>query len=260
MTQWERICLPMQKIWNPSLGQEDPLKEEMTTYSSTLAWKIPWTEEPGGLQSTGSQRVGHDWAHTQCIYANHNIWMGETKLMKMNLEKMLPNMRRNHVIFFCPHSLALLKTTSIWGECFRISQSKHHHFLYKSHFHFAFKHWDTLGGGELGEENERRGQRVGERPVGKVKGLRGGGGSMDFLQEKLAHHQRLTKEEYDFSVQKDLSEMNGNVVSNCCCCCSVPRSCPTICDPMDNSTPAPLSSTVSGTLLRFTFPELVMLE
>ena len=44
-----------------SLGREDPLKE-MATHSSTLAWKIPWTEEPGRLQSTGSQRVGHDWA------------------------------------------------------------------------------------------------------------------------------------------------------------------------------------------------------
>ena len=43
-----------------SLGQEDPLEEEMATHSSLLAWKIPWTEEPGGLQSTGSQRVGHD--------------------------------------------------------------------------------------------------------------------------------------------------------------------------------------------------------
>ena len=45
-----------------SLGQEDLLEEEMATHSSILAWKIPWTEEPGGLQSTGSQRVGHDWA------------------------------------------------------------------------------------------------------------------------------------------------------------------------------------------------------
>ena len=43
-----------------SLGQEDPLKEEMATHFSILAWKIPWMEEPGGLQSTGSQRVGHD--------------------------------------------------------------------------------------------------------------------------------------------------------------------------------------------------------
>ena len=44
----------------PSLRREDPLKKEMATRSSTLAWKILWTEEPGGLQSTGSQRVGHD--------------------------------------------------------------------------------------------------------------------------------------------------------------------------------------------------------
>ena len=44
----------------PSLGREDPLEKEMAPHSSTLAWKIPWTEEPGRLQSMGSQRVGHD--------------------------------------------------------------------------------------------------------------------------------------------------------------------------------------------------------
>ena len=43
-----------------SLGQEDPLEKEMATYSSTVAWKIPWMEEPGGLQTMGSQRVEHD--------------------------------------------------------------------------------------------------------------------------------------------------------------------------------------------------------
>ena len=43
-----------------SLGQKDPLKKEMTTHSSILAWKIPWTEEPGRLQSLGPQRIGHD--------------------------------------------------------------------------------------------------------------------------------------------------------------------------------------------------------
>ena len=54
-------CLPaMQKTWVQSLGWEDPLEKEMATHSSTLAWKIPWTEEPGRLQSMGSQRVGHD--------------------------------------------------------------------------------------------------------------------------------------------------------------------------------------------------------
>ena len=50
-----------------SLGQEDPLEKEMATHSSTLAWKIPWTEESGRPQSMGSQRVGHDGDFTQSI-------------------------------------------------------------------------------------------------------------------------------------------------------------------------------------------------
>ena len=48
-----------------SLGQEDPLEKEMATYSNILAWSIPWTEEPGGLQSIESQRAGHDLANKQ---------------------------------------------------------------------------------------------------------------------------------------------------------------------------------------------------
>ena len=51
----------MQETPVQSLGQEDPLGKEVATYSSILAWKSPWTEEPGRLQSTESQRVGHDW-------------------------------------------------------------------------------------------------------------------------------------------------------------------------------------------------------
>ena len=50
----------MQETWVQSLGQEDPLEKEMATHSSTLAWKIPWTEECHRLQSMGSQRVRHD--------------------------------------------------------------------------------------------------------------------------------------------------------------------------------------------------------
>ena len=54
-------CLPaMQETWVRSLDWEDPLEKEMATQSSTLAWKILWMEEPGRLQSTGSQRVRHD--------------------------------------------------------------------------------------------------------------------------------------------------------------------------------------------------------
>ena len=51
-----------QETWVPSQGQEDPLEEGMATHSSILAWRIPWTEEPGGLQSVEVQRVSNDWA------------------------------------------------------------------------------------------------------------------------------------------------------------------------------------------------------
>ena len=50
----------MGETWVRSLGQEDLLEKEMATHSNTLTWKIPWTEDPGRLQSMGSQRVGHD--------------------------------------------------------------------------------------------------------------------------------------------------------------------------------------------------------
>ena len=50
----------MQETWVRSLSQEDPLEKEMATHSSILAWKFPWTEEPGRLQSMGLQRVRHD--------------------------------------------------------------------------------------------------------------------------------------------------------------------------------------------------------
>ena len=55
----------MQKILVQSLGQKDPLEEEMATHSSIFAWEIPWTEEPGGSQSTWLQRVGRDWVSMQ---------------------------------------------------------------------------------------------------------------------------------------------------------------------------------------------------
>ena len=57
-------------MWVCSLGWEDPLEESLATHSSIFAWRIPWMQEPGRLQSTGLQRVGHDWsnlahAHTE---------------------------------------------------------------------------------------------------------------------------------------------------------------------------------------------------
>ena len=61
----------MRKTQVRSLSQEDPLEKEMPTHSSILAWRIPWTEEPDGLQSMGSQRVWHDWATTLTLRHYH---------------------------------------------------------------------------------------------------------------------------------------------------------------------------------------------
>ena len=71
----------MQEMGIQSLSQEDPLEKEMATHSSILAWKIPWTEEPGGLQSMGSQRVGHDLVTKQQNNARElwNILLQERK-------------------------------------------------------------------------------------------------------------------------------------------------------------------------------------
>ena len=60
MAQTVKHLPTMQETWVQSLGQEDPLEKEMATHSSIFAWRIPWTEELGRLQSMGSQRVGHD--------------------------------------------------------------------------------------------------------------------------------------------------------------------------------------------------------
>ena len=66
VVQGWRTCLPMKEVQETRvrfLDQEDPLEEEMATHSSILAWRIPWTEKPSGLQAMGSPRVGHHWTH-----------------------------------------------------------------------------------------------------------------------------------------------------------------------------------------------------
>ena len=81
MVQWVKNPPAMQetrKTRDWSLGQEDPLEEEMATHSSILTWEIPWSEEPGELQLKGSQRVGHDQTKHACTS------MG--KVVKMWLE------------------------------------------------------------------------------------------------------------------------------------------------------------------------------
>ena len=73
MAQMVRNLPAMQdtQVW--FLGQEDPLEKGMATYSSILAWRIPWAEEPGQLQSMGLQRVGHNWVTNTHILHPHNV-------------------------------------------------------------------------------------------------------------------------------------------------------------------------------------------
>ena len=73
VAQWVKNSPAMQETWVWSLGQEDPLKEGMATHSRILAWRIPWTEETGRLQSKGSQRVRHDWAQHKCFQGQKPI-------------------------------------------------------------------------------------------------------------------------------------------------------------------------------------------
>ena len=65
----------MQETWVRPLGWEDPLEKEVATHSSTLAWRIPWREEPGGLQSMGLQRVGHDFTSLHFIVLLICCWV-----------------------------------------------------------------------------------------------------------------------------------------------------------------------------------------
>ena len=93
----------MQETQVRSLGWEGPLEKEMATLSSTLAWKIPWMEEHGRLQSMGSQRVGHDCAtsltHLPCIF-NLITELGYSYFMKKTKEQKTPI----PMIFFSPGS------------------------------------------------------------------------------------------------------------------------------------------------------------
>ena len=75
----------MWETWVPSLGQEDPLEKEMVTHSSILAWRIPWTEEPGRLQTTGLQRVRHDSATSLSFFHScERCWSATSIMLAQN--------------------------------------------------------------------------------------------------------------------------------------------------------------------------------
>ena len=80
MAQTVKNLSTMQEIWAQSLGWEDLLEKGMATHSSILAWRIPWMEEPGELQSIGSQRVGHDWVTFTSGSRSNTLYMYWLKL------------------------------------------------------------------------------------------------------------------------------------------------------------------------------------
>ena len=106
----------MQETWVLSLGGGDPLEKEMATHFSILTWRIPWTEEPGGLQSTGSQRVGYDWATSLHLTSLHFSAEEDTGS--------IPGLGRSHMLqsdwVVAPHYWAL--TTE--PECPRAQEAQ----------------------------------------------------------------------------------------------------------------------------------------
>ena len=85
VAQMVKRLTAMRETWVRSLGREDPLEKEMAIHSSTLAWKIPWMEEPDRLQSVGSQRVGDDWATSLHFINIVNIMIKNIiKLLKLD--------------------------------------------------------------------------------------------------------------------------------------------------------------------------------
>ena len=94
----------MQETWVWSLGWEDPLEKGMASHFSILAWRIPWTEEPGGLQFMGSQRVRHNWATNMSTLLHHWVWYSR----KSRLGVQSPELG-----FFLFHHMSSLAPSSI---------------------------------------------------------------------------------------------------------------------------------------------------
>ena len=109
-------CLPaMRETQVRSLGRKDPLEKEMATHFSTVAWRIPQTEEPGGLQSMGSQRVGDDWATSLSHRYVLNMALG-SEMCSGNICYHIK------VVFFTKH-LCTRNCAGLFGFCFLISFS-----------------------------------------------------------------------------------------------------------------------------------------
>ena len=132
----------LQETWIQSLGWEDPVEKRMATHSSILAWRNPWTEEPGGIQSMGSQRVGPDWVtNTSYSYCRMNLFMNSSVTFNMYIDSqshyhnhtdlsikkislccsliikssLLPA-SRNPLLIFRSYSFSISKVSSEWNH------------------------------------------------------------------------------------------------------------------------------------------------
>ena len=127
----------MRETWDQSQGWKDPLEKEMATHSSTLAWKIPWMEEPGRLQSMGSQRVGHDWATSlhfiyplrfimECWLASPTLWSNGSNNFQFSLGGFMASHRQVFSFYnsHCkPKTPSQVVASGLWvgsESCFRI--------------------------------------------------------------------------------------------------------------------------------------------
>ena len=102
MVQIAKNLLAMQETWVQSLGWEVTLEKGMTTHSSSLAWRIPWTEECGGLQSMGVQRVGHNWeTNTFIFYFKEEEQVATESLKLFYLKNYHENKKYLYIKLFC---------------------------------------------------------------------------------------------------------------------------------------------------------------
>ena len=110
MAQMVKDLPIMQETLVPTLSRKDPMEKGMTTYSSILAWRIPWKEEPGGLQSMGSQRVGHDWV------TNNNNNTLTLFCVTLYISKILNHQTSSILTYWNENNLSYLKEMSIHSK------------------------------------------------------------------------------------------------------------------------------------------------
>ena len=111
----------MWETWVRSLGWEDPLEKEMANHSRTLAWKTPWTKEPGRLQSMRLQRVGHDWATSLHFHVPYNFLGSVSSFTLLCIWRILKLLTTFHFLHLCVKWFAV--TSGVLGLLDKLTQN-----------------------------------------------------------------------------------------------------------------------------------------